>query len=189
MVNKDTVCKLAKTIVIAVAIIYVAYVVINIQPSAQGEERKLFPGILGDMLLKSNDTGTYMIKNMTLYDDFRGYVVQGYKATYSGVNGTMIIFIAQTLDNSSANESFNDMAIRIGYNKSVDINQSIKNSDPVIRLPVENPEVFLIQRNNSTIWHYTFTKLDKVYWIGFNSTNIEYHARMLMEVYRSVDST
>ncbi len=153
----------------------------------------MFPGVIGDAVLRNNETGEQIIKNMTSYDDFHGNVVQGFKATYSGENGTVVIFVAQMSDNVSADRSFKDMIIRNGYNYSIRSNESIFGNITVIKLPVINPEIFAIQKNKNDTFHYTFTKLDKVYWIGFSKwdmeyqTNMDYQASMLMEIYINVD--
>lgn len=177
---------LAKVIIMTI-IVFGIYVAIDISSTVKSGDERLFPGILGDAILRSNETGKDVVTNITLYDNFRGNIIQGYKANYSGSNGTMIIFIAQMSDNISANRSFKNMITRIGYNESVRPNQSFGNNTTIIKLPVDNPEVFVIQKNKNATWHYTFTKSDKVYWIGFSDPDIEYQARMLIEVYRDVD--
>ena len=101
MISKNTLVKVA---IIVVVIGFGINVVINLPSSTK--EKILFPGILGDTILKNNDTGKQIIENMTSYDGFGGNVIQGYKATYSGRNGTVIIFLAQMPDNTSANISF-----------------------------------------------------------------------------------
>lgn len=172
-------------VVIAIVIIgFFANVAINLPLSV--EKENMFPGVIGDTVLKSNDSGISAIRSMTLYDDFRGDVLQGYKANYSGINGTVIIFVAQILDNTSADRSFKDMIIRNGYNYSTGTNESVYNNITVIKLPVVNPEVFVIKKNND-VPHFTFTKSDKVYWIGFSKWDIQYQLDMLMEIYINVD--
>lgn len=177
---------LIKMIVLAMIISIVIYTVIDNPYSTVGEER-LFPGIIGDMILKNNETGKYVVESITSYDNFKGYVIQGYKANYSGSNGTMIIFIAQMVDNASASRSLKEMVIRAGYNQSADSNQTIGDNITVIKLPVDNPEVFVMKKNKNVTWHYTFSKLDNVYWVGFNGSDIQYQIEMLIEVYRNVD--
>lgn len=186
----------AAIIIIVVGIIAILAVNMVVDFPKDTEEQPLFPGIIGDMILKSNDTGIYFIKNMTLYDDFRGDITQGFKANYSGKNGTMIIFIAQMSDNQSANKALKDMIIRNGYNESMDSRDDINGNitryanDTIMKLPVKNPEVFIMQKDKKVRWHYTFAKLDKVYWVGFSEsedTYIEYQVNMLIEVYRYVD--
>ena len=92
------------------------------------------------------------------------------------------------LDNATANVSFKDMIIRAGYDGSIETGETMGNKT-IIRLPVENPEVFAMRKNTNLEWHYTFTKEDKVYWIGFSGTDIEYMGDMLIEIYRQVDMT
>lgn len=173
-------------VVYAVIIVMIVTIMTNISVDLfpKKNEKTMFPGILGDSILKNNDTGIYFIKSMTLYDDFRGNIVQGYKANYSGVNGTIVIFIAQMLDNVSANRSLKDMVTRLGYNQSSDNLNLTYNS--VIKLPVENPEVFVIQKNE-TRYHYTFSKEDKIYWVGFSNIDVQYQVDMLIEIYKNVD--
>lgn len=171
-------------IVVLIIVGFGINVVINLPSSAK--EKVLFPGILGDTVLKNNETGKQVIENMTSYDGFAGNIIQGYKATYSGGNGTVIIFLAQMPDSTVANASFKDMVTRAGYDGSIATNESMINKT-VIRLPVENPQVFAMRKNTNMVWHYTFTKADKVYWIGFSSTDVDYLADMLIEIYRSVD--
>ncbi len=182
MVSKYT---LTKLVIVTIIIVIVANMVINL-PLSSGDTQ-LFPGILGNTGLDKNETGKHTIANITSHDGFIGPIIQGYKATYSGDNGTIIIFIAQMLDSGSVNKSFNDMIDQTGYNRSLGSNQSIKNNVTVIKLPVNNPEVFVIWKNKNDALHYTFTKLDKVYWIGFSKHDIEYEASMLMEIYKNVD--
>ncbi len=177
-------CTVIKVVIMVIIIGFVVNIVINLPSS--NEKIDIFPGILGDMTLKNNETGKRAIANMTSYDDFQGNIVQGYKASYSGINGTMIIYIAQMPDNMSANISFKDMIVRNGYNYSIGANESVLNNTAVAKLPVVNPEVFAIQKNNDT-HHFTFTKLDKVYWIGLSELDIEYQVNMLIEVYINVD--
>lgn len=179
---------LIKTIVIIVVIVFVAYAVINIQlPVKKDSNKELsFPGILGDSILKNSETGKDTIRNITLYDNFTGDVIQGYKAEYSnpGNNKTIVIFIAQMKDNITANNSLKSMVIRDGYD-SVYSNES--DNITVVKLPVQNPEVFAIRKNKNAMWHYTFYKSDKVYWVGFNNTDVQYQVDMLEEIYRNVD--
>lgn len=170
-----------------IAIIVIGFFVnVAINLPSPNEKSDMFPGIIGDTVLKSNDTGIYVIKNMTLYDGFQGNIMQGYKANYSGINGTMIIFIAQMADNTSSYRSFKDMIIRNGYNYSIGENESVYNNTTVIKLPVANPEVFVMQKNNDA-FHYVFVKSDKVYWVGFSKFDPEYQGNMLIETYINVD--
>lgn len=182
MISRNTLIQVAMMVIV---IGFIAYTVNNV-PSADGK-RDLFPGILGNAVLKKNESGKQTIANITSYDGFSGNVVQGYKATYSGENGTVIVFVAQMSDNVSANTSFNDMIAQTGYNRSLGSNQSIRNNATVIRLPVENPEIFALQKNANETFHYTFTKLNKVYWIGFSKYDMDYEASMLLEIYINVD--
>ncbi len=182
MISKYVLAKLA---IISMIIVFFVNMAINLPSSSR--EIPLFPGILGNTGLDKNETGKQVIANIVSHDEFDGNIIQGYKATYSGDNGTIIIFVARMSDNVSANKSFNDMIDQTGYNRSLKSNQSIKNNATVIKLPVENPEVFVIRKNKNDTLHYTFTKLDKVYWIGFSKWDIEYHASMLMEIYINVD--
>ena len=183
-----------KLIFIVVLVIFAGFGIGMVNISNKDEVRVLFPEIIGDAILDSNETGIYFVRSIVLYDDFRGDVVQGYKATYSGGNGTMIIFMAKMRDNESAYDSLKDMVIRDGYNQ-IGFNETIGDNnfnitlpiDNVTRLPVKNPEVYMIQKNKNSTWHYTFTKLDKVYWIGFNNSDIQYQIDMLIATYRNVD--
>lgn len=188
MVNKDMVGKAAKIIIVILAIIYAIYVVTDIiQPSAKINEKKLFPGVIGNAILMSNETGIYFINNIVSYDNFSGDIVQGYKANYSGINGTIIIFMAQMANNMSAEKSLNEMVIRNGYNESMGSNESIDVNATVIKLPVNNPQVFIMQKNEKSLWHYVYAKSDKVYWIGFSKPDMEYQVSMMMEIYRNID--
>ena len=173
-------------IAIVVIVIGLAISIVTNQPSSN-VKIDMFPGVLGDAVLRSNDTGKQVIANMVSYDNFHGNVVQGYRANYSGINGTVIIFVAQMADNMSADRSFKDMIIRDGYNYSIGTNRSVLDNTTVVKLPVTNPEVFAIQMNRKDTFHYTFTKLDKVYWIGFSKWDVDYQASMLMEIYINVD--
>lgn len=182
MVQRNTLINVA----IAVIIIGFAVNIATDLPSST-EKIDIFPGVLGDAVLKNNETGKQAIANMISYDDFQGDIVEGYKVSYSGTNGTTIIYMAQMSDNVSANRSFKDMIIRNGYNYSIGTNESVRDNTTVVKLPVINPEVFAIQKNKNDIFHYTFTKSDKVYWIGFSKWDVEYQANMLMEIYINVD--
>lgn len=175
---------------LAIMVIIIGFIVnvVNNLPSST-EEKVLFPGILGNTVLKNNETGKQIIENMTSYDGFRGDIVQGYKATYLGDNGTVVIFLAQMPDNTTANVSFKDMVIRAGYHGDIETSNESMRNKTIIRLPVENPEVFAMRKDKTMAWHYTFTKEDKVYWIGFSSMNVDYQADMLIEIYRSIDTT
>lgn len=159
---------------------------IKIDFSPKKEEEKMFPDILGDSVLKTNDTGINFIRDITVYDDFRENIIQGYKANYTGANGTMIIFIVQTLNNESANTSVKEMAVRNGYDTNMNENNSNTTNWSVVKLPINNPEVYVIRKDINYAWHYTFAKFDKVYWVGFSNPNIEYQVYMLIEVYRDV---
>lgn len=183
-----------KSLITATIIIIIAgiltTVVIDISP--EGNEKKvIFPGIIGDMILKNNETGIYFIRNITLFDDFRGNITQGYKGIYSNKNGTMIIFLVQVQDNVSANRSLKDMVVRAGFDESTyneSIPAKINENNTVAKLPVKNPEVFVMQKKLNTTLHYVFYKKDKVYWIGFsNGSDIQYQLGMLVEVYKKVD--
>jgi hypothetical protein len=174
---------LIQIVIMVIILGFIVNMVTNIPSSA--EEKDMFPGILGDMILKNNETGKQAIGGIISYDDFQGYIVQGYRVNYSGVNGTMTVFIAQMSDNMMANKSLNEMVIRDGYDQSINFNQS--DNVNVVKLGVENPEVFAIRKNESIQWHYVFCKLDKVYWIGFSSRNVEYQGDMLMEAYINID--
>ncbi len=182
---------LIKTTIVIVVIVFASYAVINFQlPVKNDTNTELsFPGILGDSLLKSSEKGEDTIRDITLYDNFTGDVMQGYKAAYSnpGNNKTMVIFIAQMKDNITANNSLKSMVIKDGYDSAYS-NESTDNIT-VVKLPVQNPEVFAIRRNKNMMWHYTFYKSDKVYWIGFNNTDVQYQVDMLEEVYKNVDKT
>lgn len=183
MASKNMLINTAIVISTIAVIVIFTNVEINL---SKNEEKELFPGIIGDSILKNNDTGIYSVRNITVYDDFRGNIVQGYKATYSSSNGTMIIFIAQMSDNITADISLRDMIARTGYNDSASFNETGVDWT-VIKLKVENPEVFVIRKDNRSMWHYTFSKLDKVYWIGFSNEDIDYQLDMLVEVYRDID--
>jgi hypothetical protein len=184
MKYRGTLIKVIATIIIIILGIYVA---INLPLSTKSEEKKLFPGIIGDAILKNNETGISSIKDVILYDDFRGDIIQGYKANYSGSNGTIIIFIAQMQNYSVTDKSLKDMVIRAGYNES-DINATLGKNTTIIKLPVKNPEVFVIQKDENTTWHYVYVKLDKVYWVGFSKPDVDYQASMLVDIYRKVDN-
>lgn len=190
-------------VLIIIAIYVITNISINLSPKK--EDRKIFPGILGDTILKSNETGISSIMDMVSYDDFQGDIISGYKANYTNNNGTMIIFIAHMSSNESAYRSLKDMALRIGYNESL-YNESLYNESldnesitdnstisitvddntTIIRLPVKNPELFLIKRDKNKIWHYAFSREDKVYWVGFNNLDMQYHIDMMIEVYKNV---
>lgn len=177
-------------IILTIATIVAIGVTVNIS-SIKKDEKVLFPGIVGDMALQGTGVGIHFIRNITVYDDFRGDIVQGYKATYFGENMTMIIFLVQMQDNISANRSLKDMAIRAGFNEST-YNESeipiINKNNTIVRLPVKNPTVFAVQRDMNETLHYVFSKKDKVYWIGFsNDQDLPYQLGMLVEVYKSVD--
>lgn len=178
---------LVKTVIVIVIITFGIYIVINFSLSAKNEEKILFPGIIGDAILKNNETGISSVKDIILYDDFRGNITQGYKVNYSSSNGTIIIFVVQMQDYFAADKSLKDMVIRSGYNDS-NKNVTLGKNATVIKLNVNNPEVFVIQKNNSKIWHYTYVKLDKVYWVGFSDPDVDYQGNMLIEIYRNVDS-
>ena len=154
-------------------------------------EEKMFPDMIGDMILKNNYTGVYFVRNITIYDNFKGDIIQGYKAVYSNNNGTMIIFLAQVQDNITANKSLKDMVVTAGFNEST-YNESevpiIYVNNTIVKLPVKNPEVFAMQKSWNQTLHYIFYKKDKVYWIGFNDDNdTEYQVGMLVEIYKNVD--
>lgn len=178
-----------KNLIYIAVLILIVGLVINITVDfSQKEEKKIFPGILGDMVLRNNETGIYFIRNIVSYDDFRGNITQGYKANYTSSNGSMIIFIAETPDNKSANIYLKDMVKRAGYDPNIDyINNTDVTNLTVVKLPVDNPEVYMVQKDRNYTWHYTFAKFDKVYWVGFSDPDIKYQAGMLIEVYRNVD--
>jgi hypothetical protein len=180
---------LIKTTIIIVVMVFAAYAVINIpMPVKNNDNEELsFPGILGDSILKSSETGKDTIRNITVYDNFTGDVIQGYKAAYLNLsnNKTIVIFISQMKDNITANNSLKSMVIRDGYDSS-NSNESNYNIT-IVKLPVQNPEVFAIRKNKNTMWHYTFYKSNKVYWVGFNNTDMQYQVDMLEEIYRNVD--
>jgi hypothetical protein len=177
---------LAEILIVA----YIAYTIYSFYAiiHANTEIKPMFPEILGDTVLRSNATGISTTDGIREYDNFRGDVVQGYEANYSGINETMIIFIAQMKDNESANGSLMDMVKRDGYNESISFNQSILSNTPVVKLPVQNPQIFLMQKSQKIPWHYAYAKKDKVYWIGFSKPGPQYQISMLYEVYRGVDS-
>lgn len=195
-----------RLIYIIVAVLVVMYVAINIDFSSK-KEKEMFPVILGDAILKSNETGISSVMKIVSYDGFQGDIINGYNANYTSSNGTMIIFMAKMSSNESAYRSLKDMVIRMGYNESSyndsllynesRYNQSISSNNTnksaidenvsVVRLPIKNPELFLIQKEKNKIWHYAFSKEDKVYWIGFNNLDIQYHLDMMIEVYKNVD--
>lgn len=185
MTNKG---RLAKLIIVIMVIGLGMIIIVNLPTNI--EEKELFPGILGDMILNNNETGKDVITSIISHDDFRGDIIQGYKANYSGSSGMMIIFIAQMADNISAKKSLKDMAIRVGFNESTyDENKTpvINSNITIVKLPVKNPEVFAIQRSMNATLHYTFYKKDKVYWIGLSDPDIQYQMGMIVEVYRNVD--
>jgi len=180
---------------IAVAIIVIVgfgIIWINTPLPPKNGEKKLFPDIVGDMMLRNNETGIFFIRNITLYDDFDGDIKQGYRATYVGGNGTMVIFLAQMQDNVSTIRALKNMVTRAGYNEGIynkSIPAKLNNSITVTRLPSDNPEAFAMQKDVNTALHYVFSKKDKVYWIAFNSSeeDIPYQLGMLIEVYQDVD--
>jgi len=229
-----------RLIYIIVAMLVVMYVAITIDFSSK-KEKEMFPVIIGDAILKSNETGINSVMKIVSYDGFQGDIINGYNANYTSSNGTMIIFMAKMSSNESAYRSLKDMVIRMGYNESSyndsllyndsrynqsissnnsllyndsrynqsissnnsllynesRYNQSISSNNTnksaidenvsVVRLPIKNPELFLIQKEKNKIWHYAFSKEDKVYWIGFNNLDIQYHLDMMIEVYKNVD--
>lgn len=187
-----------RSIYIAIAIvaaIIIAGVMLSVKidfSSKSSEEKRIFPGIIGDMILRDNQTGKIFIRNMLLYDDFRGNITQGYRSNYSSSNGTMVIFIAQMRDNITANRSLRDMVIRAGFNESAYNESEVPRIDrniTVAKLPAKNPEVFAMQKDINSTLHYVFSKKDKVYWVGFNSKeeDIPYQLGALVEIYRTVD--
>lgn len=183
-----------KYVAMIIATILIVSIIMNINidffSKNEYKEDKIFPGIIGDMILKSNDTGIDTIKDMVTYDDFRGDIIQGYKANYTGSNGTTVIYVAQMKDEESAMKSTKDMIIRSGYNESANegTNESANITDnvTVVKLPVENPEVFVMQKNIRVPWHYVFADLDKVYWIGFSNRDTDYQMEILIEIYRNI---
>lgn len=197
MISKNRLIYIVYIVIIVIIVGIVTNISINFFPKK--EERAMFPGILGDTILLSNETGIDSIRSIVSYDDFRGNIIQGYKANYTGRNGTMIIFMAQMPSNESAYRSLKEMVARIGYNQSLynesrnDTNKNVTDDNvtgdnvTIVRLPIDNPELFLIQKDKNKIWHYTFSKQDKVYWIGFNNLDVQYHIDMMLEVYRNVD--
>lgn len=151
------------------------------------EEKVLFPKIIGDTILENNETGKGVITSIALYDNFKGYLVKGHRANYSSRNGTMIIFVAQMLDNNSANRSLKDMLVRAGYDDNIGYGRDRDiGNNTVVKLK-DNPEIYLMQKNRNISRHYTFAKSDKVYWVGFSSPNTRYQIDMLTEIYRNVD--
>lgn len=180
------------TYIAAVILIVGIITNVNIDLFSKNEykEDKIFPGIIGDMVLKSNDSGIDTIKNMVTYDDFRGDIIQGYKANYTGSNGTTVIYVAQMKDEESAIQSTKDMIVRYGYNendsKYTNESANITDNVTVVKLPVENPEVFVMQKNIRVPWHYVFADSNKVYWIGFSGQDTEYQMEILIEIYRNV---
>ncbi|MCE8428912.1 MAG: hypothetical protein J5U19_11040 [Candidatus Methanoperedens sp.] len=182
MISKD---KLINAAIIGIIVVLIFMIVIINLPSTQNvKEEGLFPQIVGNMLLKSNETGIASIKNITSYDDFRGNIVDGYAAQYSGINGTMVIFIARMPDNYSALGSLKDMVINAGYNESTIPDENTT----VIKIPgVTNPEIFLIQKSKNVAWHYTFTTSNKVYWISFDKPDLQYQMEMLREVFLKIN--
>lgn len=181
---------LIKVIVTIIIIILGIYVTINLPLSAKGEEKRLFPGIVGDAILKNNETGISSIKDIVSYDGFRGDIVQGYKANYSSRNGTVIIFIAQMQNYSVTAKYLKDMIIRAGYNES-DTNVTLGKNTTIIKLQANDPvdpEVYVMQKDENTTWHYVYLKLDKIYWIGFSKPDIDYQTSMLAEIYSKVDN-
>lgn len=183
-----------KYVAMIIATILIVSIIMNINidffSKNEYKEDKIFPGIIGDMILKSNDTGIDTIKDMVTYDDFRGDIIQEYKANYTGSNGTTVIYVAQMKDEESAMKSTKDMIIRSGYNESANegTNESANITDnvTVVKLPVENPEVFVMQKNIRVPWHYVFADLDKVYWIGFSNRDTDYQMEILIEIYRNI---
>ena len=183
-----------KYVAMIIATILIVSIIMNINidffSKNEYKEDKIFPGIIGDMILKSNDTGIDTIKDMVTYDDFRGDIIQEYKANYTGSNGTTVIYVAQMKDEESAMKSTKDMIIRSGYNESANegTNESANITDnvTVVKLPVENPEVFVMQKNIRVPWHYVFADLDKVYWIGFSNQDTDYQMEILIEIYRNI---
>lgn len=183
-------------LIVAVILVVIASIgisMVNIPLPTKEDEKRIFPGIIGDMILKNSDIGIYFVRNITLYDDFRGNITQGYMATYSNLNGTMIIFLAQAQDNITANRSLKDMVIRAGFNEST-YNESavprINNTITITKLPAKNPEAFAMQKDWNQTLHYVFSKKDKVYWIGFSPSpnlDIPYQMGMIVEVYKNVD--
>lgn len=49
-------------------------------------------------------------------------------------------------------------------------------------------EIYVIQKDENTTWHYVYLKLDKVYWVGFSKPDIDYQVNMLAEIYRNIDN-
>lgn len=178
--------EIVKIFIVILIIVYIAYVLINL-PKTGENKKALFPGIIGDSILRDNESGIIFIKGIVAYDNFSGNILQGYRANYSGVNGSMIIFVAQMLDNISAEKSFTNMIVKNGYDGDEKRYLNVTENTTIVKLPVKFPEVFAIRMNGTMPWHYTFAKLNKVYWIGFYSQDIQYHANMLEEVYRTVD--
>lgn len=192
MVSKNRLIYIAIAIVAAIIIVDVVLSVKIDFSSKPLAEKNMFPWIIGDMILRDNQTGKIFVRDIVSYDDFRGNMTQGYRANYSGSNGTMVIFIAQMQDNITANRSLGDMVVRAGFNYSTYNESEVPRIDmntTVAKLPAKNPEVFAMQNDWNQTLHYVFSKKDKVYWIGFNSKeeDIPYQLGMLVEIYRTVD--
>jgi len=183
MANNASMSIITVTLVIITIVAGVTAILV-LKSDVNEEKRVLFPGIIGDTALQNNETGIYSIESIMSYDNFKGDAIQGYKANYSGQNGTVLIFIARMLDNKSATEAFEDMIAILGYDENITVDDNASIIGSPIKLPVENPEVFIIQKSNNTIWHYTFVKENDVYWIGFEEPSLQYQIDMLIEIYR-----
>lgn len=181
-----------KYLAMIMAIITIVVIVLNVNIdlfSKNENKEEIFPGILGDTTIKSNEIGIDFIKSIITYDDFRGDIIQGYKANYNGTNGSVIIFMAEMKNNETAIQSVKEMILRNGYNASNNITDNdtvLDENITVLKLPVENPELYLMQKSQKVPWHYVFAKNNKVYWIGFSSRDVDYQMLMLITIYQNV---
>ena len=168
--------------------------------------KSIFTEKLGDMTLTRYDTGDVAAKQISnMYGIKEIPLAKAYSAVYSSNHGTMQIWAVESPDHNIANDAYNTMNSMLGgssvmddmdmqgegerskYNEGHDkpgmMNDNFTKPEKLDFMEFTKPDVYMI-RDNNTMNYYYFKmnyNMGRVYWIIFNSTDMDYQVSMVKE--------
>lgn len=182
-------------VVLAVAFLY-----------SSDAKKSIFTEKVGDMTLTryaTGETAAQQISSMYGLKDIP--LAKAYSAAYTSRNGTMRIWVAEAPDHNVANDAFNAMNSMLGgstghegHEYSGDVGQTDShkghgdagmmndNFTKPVKLDIMEfvkPEVYMMNANNANNYYYFKMNynMGRVYWIIFDSPDIDYQISIVKQ--------
>lgn len=194
--------KVVYAVIIVAAVLVLAFIY---QPEAR---KSIFTERLGDMTLTKYETGEVAAKEISNVYGLKDVpLANGYTALYSGMNGTLRIWVAEAPDHNTANEAFNAMNSMLGsagghaaHEYSGDVGSGSESRErakdsKVIQeeettqpekvdfLEITKPDVFMMKEGNRYSYYYLKMdiKMGRVYWMTFDYPDEGYQRAMVLQ--------